>query len=57
MSDVWAGLSDEAKYAAILMGYLGACVVLTYVMYKWFAVLVGKSVVAELVKAGIITVL
>ena len=57
MSKVWNSMSDEAKLAAIYIGYLGACVGICYVMYKWLAVLFGKAVVNELIKAGVITVL
>jgi len=57
MSDVWNGLSDEARYWAIIIGYVGACIGLTYLMYKAFAVMVGKAVATELIKAGVIAVL
>ncbi len=57
MSDVWNDLSDQAKYWAIVIGYVGACIGLTYLMYKCFAAMVGKAVATELVKAGVIAVL
>ena len=57
MSDVFDNLSDEAKIWAMWFGYLGICIGISYLMYKWFAVMVGKAVAAELIKAGVITVL
>lgn len=57
MSDVFDNLSDEAKAWAFWIGYLGVCVGISYIMYKAFAVMVGKAVATELIKAGIITVL
>lgn len=57
MSEIWDGLSDEAKLVAIYVGYIGVCVGICYVMYKWLAVLFGKAIVNELIKAGVITVL
>lgn len=57
MSDVFDNLSYEAKQALFWVGYIGACVGITYLMYKWLAVLFGKAVVAELIKAGVVTVL
>lgn len=57
MSDAFDNLSYEAKQALFWVGYIGACVGITYLMYKWLAVLFGKAVVAELVKAGVVTVL
>lgn len=50
-------LSDQAKQALFWVGYIGVCVGITYFMYKWLAVLFGKAVMAELVKAGVVTVL
>jgi len=57
MSDVFDNLSDEAKIWAMWFGYLGICIGISYLMYKWFALMVGKAVAAELVKAGVIAVL
>lgn len=57
MSDKWNALSDEAKMWAYSIGYVGVCIGVCYIMYKWLAVLIGKSVAAELIKAGVITVL
>lgn len=57
MSKKFEGLSDEAKTIAFSIGYVGACVCICYVMYKWLAKLVGKAIVTELIKAGIVTVL
>lgn len=51
------GLSYEAKQALFWLGYIGICIGVTYIMYKWLAVLFGKAVVAELVKTGVVTVL
>lgn len=50
-------LSDEAKLIAIYVGYTGVCVGICYIMYKWLATLFAKSIVTELIKAGVITVL
>lgn len=49
-------LSDEAKFWAVLLGYTGVAIGVTYLMYLGFAKMIGKSVVKELLKAGIITV-
>lgn len=57
MSEKWNNLSDEAKLVAWSIGYVGICVGICYVLYKWLAVMVGKAVVTELIKAGVITVL
>lgn len=53
----WNNLSDKAKLVAWSIGYVGICVGICYVFYKWLAAMVGKAVVAELIKAGVITVL
>ena len=50
-------LSDTAKMIAWSIGYTGAAVAFTYLMYKSFACMVGKAVASELVKAGVIAVL
>lgn len=57
MSEKFNGLSEDAKMVAFSIGYVGACVCVCYVMYKWLAALVGKAIVAELIKAGVVTVL
>lgn len=57
MSEKWNNLSDEAKLVAWSIGYVGICVGICYVLYKWLAAMVGKAVVTELIKAGVITVL
>lgn len=57
MSEKFEGLSENAKLVAWSIGYVGACIGICYVMYKWLAKLVGKAIVAELIKAGIVTVL
>lgn len=57
MSDVFDNLSDDAKAWAFWIGYLGVCIGISYIMYKAFAVMVGKAVATELVKAGVIAVL
>lgn len=57
MSEKFEGLSENAKMIAFSIGYVGACVGICYVMYKWLAAMVGKAVVAELIKDGIVTVL
>lgn len=57
MSEIWDGLSDEAKLICIYVGYTGVCIGICYIMYKWLAVLFSKSLVKELIKAGVITVL
>lgn len=57
MSNVFDNLSDEAKVWAMWIGYLGVCVGVSYLMYKAFAVMVGKAVATELVKAGVVAVL
>lgn len=51
------GLSYEAKQCLFWLGYIGICIGVTYAAYKWLACLFGKAVVAELVKAGVVTVL
>lgn len=48
--------SDDVKFWLTMIGYVGGCVALSYVMYKWFAGLVGTAVAKELIKAGIIIV-
>lgn len=57
MSKIWDGLSDEAKLICIYVGYTGVCVGICYVMYKWLCAMFAKSLVTELIKAGVITVL
>lgn len=57
MSEKFNELSDNAKLVAWSIGYVGVCVGICYVMYKWLAAMVGKAVVAELIKAGVVTVL
>lgn len=57
MSNVFDNLSDEAKIWAMWIGYLGVCIGVSYLMYKAFAVMVGKAVATELIKAGVIAVL
>lgn len=51
------GLSDNAKMIAFSIGYAGVCIGICYVLYKWLAAMVGKAIVAELIKAGVVTVL
>lgn len=51
------GLSEKAKIVAVWIGYIGVCVGITYFTYKWFAAMVGKAVMKELIKAGIVAVL
>lgn len=57
MSDVWDDLNDNVKLTLYAIGYVGACLALSYAMYKVFAAMVGKAVASELIKAGIVTVL
>ncbi len=57
MSDVWYNLDDNIKMTLYAIGYVGACLALSYAMYKVFAAMVGKAVASELIKAGIVTVL
>lgn len=57
MSEKFNGLSENAKMIAFSIGYAGACIGICYVLYKWLAAMVGKAIVAELIKAGVITVL
>lgn len=57
MSEKFEGLSENAKMIAWCIGYTGACIGICYLMYKWLAAMVGKAIVAELIKAGIVTVL
>lgn len=49
-------MSDEAKFWAVLLGYTGVAIGVTYLMYLGFAKMIGKSVVKELLKAGIIVI-
>lgn len=57
MSEKFEGLSENAKMIAWCIGYTGACIGICYLMYKWLTAMVGKAIVAELIKAGIVTVL
>ncbi len=57
MSKKFEGLSDNAKMVAFSIGYAGACIGICYVLYKWLAAMVGKAIVTELIKAGVVTVL
>ena len=49
-------LSQEAKAWAIIIGYAGVTIGVCYFVYKWYAALIGKAVVKELLKAGVIAV-
>lgn len=49
-------LSYEAKTWLGIIGYTGGTIVLCWVMYRWFAAMVGRAVVKELIKAGVIAV-
>lgn len=49
-------LSDEAKFWATLLGYTGVAIGVTYLMYLGFAKMIGRQIVKELLKAGIITI-
>lgn len=57
MSEKFEGLSENAKLVAWSIGYVGVTLVLCYWMYKAVAVMFGKAIVAELIKAGVVTVL
>lgn len=49
-------LSDEAKFWAVLLGYTGVAIGVTYLMYLGFAKMIGRQIVKKLLKAGIITI-
>ena len=49
-------LSDEAKFWAVLLGYTGVAIGVTYLMYLGFAKMIGRQIVKELLKAGVITI-
>lgn len=49
-------LSDNVKFWLTIIGYVGGCMAISYVMYKWFAGMVGAAVAKELIKAGVIMV-
>lgn len=50
-------LSENTVFWLSFFGYVGACLVLTYAMYKLFAVMVGKEVAKALIASGVIAVL
>lgn len=50
-------LDSTVKDWLIVIGYCGGCLVISAALYKWFATMVGKAIVKELVKAGIIAVI
>lgn len=50
-------LAENVKIATEIIGYTGATIVISYLLYKWFASLIGKAIVHELIKAGIVAVL
>ena len=49
-------LTEETKFWLQVAGYLGGTLVLTYVAYKWFAIMVGKEVAKALLAAGIVAI-
>jgi len=49
-------LSYEAKAWLQIIGWTGGTIVLCWAMYRWFAGLIGKAIVKELIKAGVIAV-
>lgn len=50
-------LSSQIKFWAFVIGYSGVCIAITYYTYKSFAKMMGRAVVKELIKAGIVKVL
>lgn len=50
-------LSENTKFWLTFFGYVGVCLVLTYAMYKMFAIMVGKEVAKALIASGVIAVL
>lgn len=50
-------LSDDAKLWLGVIGYMGGVIILCAFMYRFYAHMMGKAVVAELIKAGVLTVL
>lgn len=49
-------MTENTKFWLTLTGYVGGTLVLTYVMYKMFAVMVGKEVAKALLAAGIVAI-
>lgn len=49
-------LTDEQMFWLQIAGYIGGTLVVTYALYKWFAVMIGKEVAAALIKAGVVVI-
>lgn len=50
-------LVESVKIATEIIRYTGVTIVISYLLYKWFATIIGKAIVKELIKAGIVAVL
>lgn len=50
-------ISDEAKVIGIMVGGFAVGCAICYGAYKWIAVMAGKTIAAELLKAGAVIAL
>lgn len=49
-------LSEETTFWLQMFGWTAGCIVLTVVMYKLFAAMVGEAVAKALLAAGVVVV-
>lgn len=49
-------MTEDVKFWLTLCGYVGGTLVVTYALYKWFAIMVGKEMAKALLAAGIVAI-